>query len=164
MKNISLSTETIQGYDAPPHSFDLVAAIATINHLNEDACIRLHKDEKAVRTYQELFKKIFAPLKFGGSLMITDCSRENAFSWLSDKLGIPNPNAPKTAWLKHQTPQLWVKILESVGFEHATWRWIFPTRRLSLTCSCGLISRLLDNFLLLYLTTSYFAIKAFRTN
>jgi len=164
LKNISLFTETIHNYNAPPHSFDIIVVIASINHLDEDACICLHKNEDAVKTYQELLKKIFNLLKPGGSIIITDCSRGNLFSWLSNKLGIPNPSAPMIEWFKHQKPQLWIKVLGSVGFKHATRRWIFPTWRIPGVCGCSGMDKFLDNFAFSYLTTSYFAVKAFRAD
>lgn len=162
LKNISLAIETIQQYQAPACSFDLIVAVAVVNHLDEDACGRLGTDEKAVKTYQELFTKLLTSLKNKGQLILTDCSRKNAFSWLSSKFGIPNPSAPMIDWSNHQEPEMWMEILEKAGFKNVTNRWIFPTWRIPRLVNCSRINKVLDNFVFLYLTTSYFAIRACR--
>ena len=164
LTNVSLVTKTIHDYEAPTFSFDLIIAVAVINHLNEDACMRLDKDEKAVGRYQELFKKMRVLLKDGGQIIFTDCSRKNSFSWLSNKLGIPNPSAPMIDWYRHQEPKLWTDILRRAGFKNVNTRWIFPTWRIPGVINCEAINKLLDNFVLAYLTTSYFGITACRAD
>ena len=161
LTNVSLVTETLQDYDAPTSSFDLVIALAVINHLDEDACMCLDKDAKAVERYQELFEKILVLLKDDGQIIFTDCSRKNSFFWLSNKLGIPNPSAPMIDWYRHQEPKLWAEILRRAGFKNVNTKWIFPTWRIPGVINCEAINKLLDNFVLAYLTTSYFGIIAY---
>jgi SAM-dependent methyltransferase len=117
--NVELLPETLQGFDPAGRSFDVLLSIASINHLDEEACIRLQEDESARRTYLATFSKLAEIARPGSSLVVADCARRNAFG----DLGIKNPIVPTIEWQKHQQPAFWAGLLEQVGFANPRIRW-----------------------------------------
>jgi SAM-dependent methyltransferase len=117
--NVELRAETLQSFDAEGRSFDVLVSIASINHLDEEACIRLQEDEDARRTYRRTFAKLADLARPGAALVIADCARRNAFG----DLGIKNPIVPMIEWHKHQSPKFWAGLLEQVGFRRPRIRW-----------------------------------------
>ncbi|HZD21143.1 MAG TPA: class I SAM-dependent methyltransferase [Burkholderiales bacterium] len=92
--------------------FDVVAMIASINHLDEQACERLLDHPAARAAYRQVFARIASLTKPGGRLIIADCTRYNFFA----ALGLKNPLCPTIEWEKHQTPDTWASLLLSAGF------------------------------------------------
>jgi SAM-dependent methyltransferase len=144
--NVELRAETLQDFDPGDCRFDVLISIASINHLDEDACIRLQEDEGARRTYLETFAKLADMASDGAKLVVADCARRNA---LGD-LGIRNPIVPTIEWQKHQQPRFWAGLLEQEGFRNPRIRWstLNTLRRPG--------RMLLGNRVAAYLTTSGF--------
>jgi SAM-dependent methyltransferase len=99
--------------------FDIVALIASINHLDERACERLHCDANARTAYRRIFRHIATLTKPGGRLIIADCTRYNFFA----ALGFTNPLCPTIEWQKHQAPETWASALAEAGFHKPRISW-----------------------------------------
>jgi SAM-dependent methyltransferase len=117
--NVRLVPDTLQNFNPPPRSFDVVLLQNSINHVEEDACTRLHHDEAAREKYRKVFRKVAAIATHGAHLVITDCTRRNLFPML----GLKHPLAPTIEWHKHQPPEMWRGLLEDVGFRDAHVGW-----------------------------------------
>ncbi|GMU23183.1 MAG: hypothetical protein AMXMBFR13_32660 [Phycisphaerae bacterium] len=116
---VSVSAATLQEFDPGDERFDLVFLHNSINHLDEPACITLHRDASARRRYREVFRKMHDLTAPDGSLVIADCARRNLFG----DLGLKNPLARMIEWHKHQSPRLWAHLLGEVGFGRPRIRW-----------------------------------------
>ena len=110
---------TVQEFDCPANYFDVVLSVASINHLDEKACVKLQDSSDAVRTYENIFRGIARMMKLGGKLIITDAARHNVFG----DLGMRNPLTPNIEWFKHQQPQYWVELLKQAGFGEPVIHW-----------------------------------------
>lgn len=119
LSNVSLQKTPFQEYDATNQKFDIILLHASINHLDEQACIKLQYDDNARKKYELIFKKLSKISAPGAKLIITDCSRYNFFA----KLGIKNPFAPTIEWNKHQSPEFWSNMLSKYGFVNPQIRW-----------------------------------------
>lgn len=97
----------------PTRKFNLLVINNAINHFNESACARLHKDPSAKEEYRPLFEKLASLAGHCTSLVVTDCSRRNLWG----DLGLKSPVAPTIEWDKHQTPEVWASLLSEHGFE-----------------------------------------------
>jgi hypothetical protein len=62
---VELVPKRLQDYEAGPESFHLLRLHASINHLDEDACTRLHHDPEAQDAYVELLRKLAASARSG---------------------------------------------------------------------------------------------------
>lgn len=89
LKNIYFIQETFQEYE-PSDIFDVVISHASINHLNEDACIKLKERKSAREEYKKYFRKLFQMTSPSSKLIICDCSNKNFFKFI----GFKNPFAP----------------------------------------------------------------------
>lgn len=116
--SVELVTKPLQEYETNER-FDVVLLAASINHLDEVACVRLHEDEAAREAYREHFRLIARVAAPGAHLIVTDCDRRNFFA----RIGRRNPLAPTIEWEKHQSPFLWAELLGDVGFEAPRVRW-----------------------------------------
>jgi len=116
--NVTLDTRLIQQFSAA-QPFDVVLMHASINHIDEEACIRLLEDGAAWAKYREQFTGIAALLVKGGYLIVSDCARQNVF----DRLGLRNPLCPTIEWHKHQQPGVWARLLAEAGFRDARIHW-----------------------------------------
>lgn len=148
LDNIRLEVDTIQNYDPGDDDFDVILMHASINHIDEDACIRLHTDEAAREVYRGIFRKIAGMCAPGGHLIAADVSRLNFFG----HLGVKNPLAPYIEWHKHQPPSLWARLLADAGFVNPRVSWQNRKR------GHRLIRALLDNPVAAYFETSYFCL------
>lgn len=110
---------TVQDYETENGHFDIVLSVASINHLDEKACVALLESAEAVQTYENIFRRIALMMKIGGKLIITDAARRNLFG----DLGIRNPMTPNIEWFKHQQPEYWAALLGRCGFgePHVSW-------------------------------------------
>ena len=113
-----LSTD-IQNFDASDQGFDIILLHNSINHLEEAACIKLHEDPKARKTYHTLFLKLRDLSNKGAKLVISDCSSANFFL----RFHFRNPFAWDIEWHKHQRPELWIDLLRKAGFSKPRVRW-----------------------------------------
>lgn len=119
LQNVTLEGKKLQDFNTSDR-FDVVILHNSINHLDEDSCINLKKDIKAQQNYRLIFNNIFNIMNPGGILTVTDCAQSNFWS---DILKIKNPFMPTIEWHKHNSPNLWGKILHDVGFELLSIRW-----------------------------------------
>ena len=119
LSNIVNHSSTFQDFESKDENFDIIIMHNSINHLSEDNCIRMHKDDKSYNYYVDLFNKLFSISKLGCILVIADCTKYNFFN----SLGIKNPFAPTIEWHKHQSPSLWSKALQESGFRNPVIRW-----------------------------------------
>ncbi|HJY75975.1 MAG TPA: class I SAM-dependent methyltransferase [Burkholderiales bacterium] len=115
---ISLDRRTIEQF-GDPVGFDVILMNASINHIDEDACIRLLEDQKARAAFRRVFAHIGTLAPVGARLIIFDCARHNFFA----ALGLKNPIAPTIEWHKHQAPEVWSGLLEEAGFRDPKVSW-----------------------------------------
>ena len=147
-KHVQLLPRRLQEYDPGDGTFDILLLHASINHLDEDACIGLARDREAQRSYDQLFGKLSSLARPGAKLIIVDCARRNLFG----DLRLNNPFLPTIEWHKHQSPQLWARHLAQAGFNNPIIRWhSFNTLR-----SAGRL--LLGNRVAAYCLTSSFCL------
>lgn len=143
---ITLEQMRFQDYDSGGEKFDIVLMNNSINHLDEESCLRLHVDSEARDRYSEIFFKIQKLSNPRAFLVITDCSRANFF----DRVGMGNPFVPTIEWEKHQSPETWRALVSACGFEKARITWT-PVNRL------GWVGRsFLSNRFAAYFLTSHF--------
>jgi Methyltransferase domain len=116
---VELVREPLEEFQPRRHAFDVLFLHASVNHLNEDACMRLHADPAARAVYRELFAKLAGAASRGAKVIVVDAARRNLFA----DLGLKNPLVPDIDWEKHQSPKLWIKLLGDVGFAHPKIRW-----------------------------------------
>ena len=143
-----LVRQTIQDFtwDGPP--FDVILLHNSINHLDEDATIALHRDEEARERFRAIFRKLGALAAPGARMLIADADRYNLWRFIP---GVTNPVARTIEWEKHQPPERWAALAREGGFvkERVIWT-TFNTLR-----APGRL--LLGNRLASYLLTSHFA-------
>ena len=152
--SVELVTARLQDYDPGHERFDIVLLTASINHLDEDACTRLHEDEQARQIYRGHLRRLAQVAAPGAVLIVTDGDRRNLFA----RLGVRNPLAPTIEWEKHQSPKLWARLLTDVGFEDPIVRWT----TLNTLRSPG--QALLGNRFCAYLLTSEFLLTMRRSS
>lgn len=152
LSNVSLQPVRFQDFDAGDQTFDIILLHNSINHLDEEACIKLQYDDDARNRYKFIFQKLSKVAAPGAKLIIADCSRYNFFA----SLGIRNPFAPTIEWHKHQPPEFWSSILLNYGFMNPKVRWTsFSNLRR--------IGRLFGNHFASYFLTSHFCLTMDRT-
>jgi SAM-dependent methyltransferase len=151
LHNVVLVSGDLVKQNLPTGAFDVLLLYASVNHLDEDACMRLQSDPDAVDIYLGLFNELARVAAPGGKVVIVDCSPRNLFARVGK-----NPLAPAIEWEKHQPPELWAGLLESTGFTRPRVRWnSFNTLR-----SPGRL--LLGNRLAAYCLTSVFCLTMTR--
>jgi SAM-dependent methyltransferase len=111
--------QRFQEYECGDSVFDVLLLHASINHLDEDACVRLHHDRAAQSLYGRSFRKLARLARPGAKLIIVDCARRNLFA----DLRMRNPLEPTIEWHKHQSPKLWARLLTRAGFVNPVIRW-----------------------------------------
>jgi SAM-dependent methyltransferase len=116
---VELRRETLQEFDPGDELFDVFVMHASINHLDEPATMRLHRDAGARQVYRELFGKLARMGADGAKLVASDVSRHNLFA----KLPVRNPLQPTIEWDKHQAPETWIGLLREAGFTRPRVRW-----------------------------------------
>lgn len=117
--NVEVIPETFQDFDCNER-FDIILSQASINHLDEKACVELMHDPKAHARYRQLFSKLYEIAAQGAYLIISDCSPHNIFP----DLGLKHPINRSIEWEKHQPPEIWACMLISAGFEQPEVRWL----------------------------------------
>lgn len=143
--NVSLRISTLQEYDFAEAPFDFVVMYNVINHLDEPACIDMHKNETSRQKYLRIFERLAKHMTTNSHLLISDCSRKNLFG----DIGLKNPIVRSIEWEKHQSPNQWISVLESAGFtkQFVFWNPLF---------SLGILRPLFRNGIAAYLTNSHF--------
>ncbi len=141
--SVSIVPSTIQEYNAQ-ETFDLIVLHDSINHLNEEACIKL-KETRSQVIYYMIFNRLFNMLNRGGKIVIADASSSSFFA----DLGWPNPFDRTIEWHKHQKPELWAKLLSDCGFIHPKISWLTPKKLMFL-------DRILSNRIASYFLVSHF--------
>jgi len=119
LPQVDLISKTYQDYLADSSKYDLVVMHNSINHLNEEACENLGSDLEAEKTYTDLFKEMFNMMNPGGTLLACDASCKNYWN----QFGLTSPFAKSIEWHKHQEPETWSAMLQSVGFEQVSITW-----------------------------------------
>jgi SAM-dependent methyltransferase len=119
LDNVLLKETTLQAFEGAGERFDIVLLHNSINHLDEAACMELPEGHAARATYSSLFAKIAELANSGAALIITDCSRYNAFALLR----IRNPFAPTIRWQLHHAPEVWASLARDAGFVNPDIRW-----------------------------------------
>lgn len=147
---VELKPLTLQQYllQTGAEKYDVIIMHNSINHLDEEACIHLLKDDASYRGYLAIFKDVFRIMKKGGILIATDCSCNNFFN----DIGMKNIFCPTIEWHKHQKPRTWITLLEEAGFKNPKVKWLAPNRM----GKPG--SLLMSNYFMSYLTRSFFKI------
>ncbi len=149
LPDVSLVNNTFQNFDPEGKSFDVVILHNSINHLDEEACTRILKDDDARETYITQFRRLYDMTNPGGDLVITDCSRYNLFGLI----GRRSPFAPHITWDLHQSPSTWAKLLNRAGYVQPRIRWTTFNRLGSL------MRILLSNRIAAYMLTSRFCLS-----
>lgn len=139
---VMLETNTLQDFDSQGKAFDIILLHNSINHLDENACIKLKQDTESVDIYRLLFEKLNVLASRGAMLIITDCSRYNLFGLLK----IRNPFAPTIEWHKHQSPNFWIKMLSRAGFSDPNIRWSIFNQRLRFLGRIPFVSAIVSYF------------------
>jgi len=143
LKIESVTFQDFSGADAP---FDVAILEASINHLDEDAVIKMEKGNEEWQRYTEIANKMASLLSPGATIMMSDCARRNFFG----DIGMRNPMVPTIEWDKHQQPKIWAKLFAEAGFSQPKINW-------GLHSTLGAVGRtLLDNPLAFYFLSSYF--------
>lgn len=119
LKQISVQDYTKKATD----KFDIAILHNSINHLDEQCCIDLHKNAASREKYINILESIRCLLKDRSKIIIVDCARKNIFS----SFGLKNPFAPTIEWHKHQSPELWSSLLAEAGYCNPRISWnCFP--------------------------------------
>lgn len=119
LTNVNLEQVSIQDWTPKNSTFDIILLHNSINHLDEEACINLLKDDNAKNKYRKIFNKLSKLSNPGAKLIVTDCSRYNFFA----TIGVRNPFAKSIEWHKHQAPEFWASMLQEVSFGNHRIRW-----------------------------------------
>jgi hypothetical protein len=151
--NITRTTEVLEQMDRKNNKFDIILMHNSINHIDEDACVRLPIDREAQAKYLSFFDLLGEVSNTGTSLIVCDCSNRNF--WV-DVMG-RNPLAKTIEWEKHQPPEFWSSLLSQRGFRQVDIAWGSPN-------VLGGVGRLLlGNRLAAYLTFSHFRLEMVRS-
>ncbi len=148
-KRVFAEAVRLQDLQAPARLFDIAVLFNVVNHLDEDAVVRLAHDSAAVGKYVSILAHLRSLVIRDGYIIVADCGRSNFWNGL----GLRSPIAPTIEWRKHQNPEVWVAVFARAGFVLHDLRWssLYPWRRLT------------GNRLVQYLTTSHFVLR-FRAN
>ena len=149
IKNIIAVKKPFQEMGREDLLFDIILLHNSINHLDENACSKLHDDPNAKQTYEHIFQKLYQYTAEKGCIIIADCSRYNFFP----SIGIKNPIAPTINWKYHQPPKLWKRLLENAGYQPLSLTWT----SISKFGNAGLY--LLSNKIMSYFLLSHFILK-----
>ncbi len=146
---LTASSLPIQDFGFEQSPYDLVLSHSSINHLNEEHCIRLLDSKPAQREYVRLLARIRETITPGGWMVVSDAERVNYWN----RLGLKSPFAPTIEWHKHQEPKVWCRLFEEAGFETVSVRW-----QVYLPHWLRFFSRLCANRLMARMTGSVFII------
>lgn len=102
--------------------FDYILMCNVINHIDEDAVVRLHlPDADAERKqYIKTLSTIHDLLTDTGTLLISDVGRFNFWN----SIGLRFPACRTIEWNKHQNPDVWKPLLVDAGFASLVVKWL----------------------------------------
>jgi len=118
-EGVCLEPATLEEFENRDGLFDVILLNNSVNHLDEEACVRLPDDESARERFRRQFARLHALAAPGARLIVTDCSNRNVFH----RLGLRNPLLPMIEWEKHQPPEVWAGLLAEAGFTDPRIRW-----------------------------------------
>jgi len=151
--NVILKSCTLDAYDFAEGPFDVIVMYNVVNHLNEEACINIHKSNEARDCFKSYFSlllsQLLSQLTQNGVLIAADCARNNFWG----DIGVRNPVAKTIEWEKHQNPSVWANLLKSVGFQSVEYWWNPPYK-------IRFLGSIVKNKPVAYLTNSHFILKA----
>ena len=145
-KNITFLETTLQDF-IPNYKFDMIILKDSINHINENACINLKKNNENIEIYKNIFDKLYALMSSEADIFISDCSSKNFFG----DLNIKNPFVHEIEWFKHQEPQIWINLMKNSKFRVISLDW-------STLNSLKFLGKFNNSKLLSYFTSSNFRI------
>lgn len=103
----------------PPPAFDVVVLYDVINHLDEAAVVRLHRDQSAVVDYLSTLGHLRELVSPGGTVIVADCARHSVWQ----AVGRPGRWTQDIDWTKHQQPRTWARVFEQAGYHLDAVRW-----------------------------------------
>lgn len=112
LTGVEMQGRKLQEHESPSGSYDVVLSVASINHVDERACIHLHDDPQSHAAFVSIFSNLRRIMAPGGKLIIIDAMRRNLFG----DLGLRSPFSPDVEWFKHQQPSVWAEVLTEAGF------------------------------------------------
>ena len=119
VNNVELIESTFQDYDPLNRKFDIILLYNSINHLDEEACIDLLTNSNSWDIYKSIFNRIYSISNNDAKIIMGDCSNKNFFPLVRLK----NPIYKKIEWYKHQSPDVWIKLLRECGFINPEISW-----------------------------------------
>lgn len=125
--------------------FDLAVLNNVINHLNEAAVVRLHRDEDAIEEYVQVLQQLRSLLRRDAFVIVADCARRSIWK----TIGREGPWTHDIEWEKHQQPRMWIDVFRRAGFEPHDIRWT-PLRG---------TGRLTGNRFVQYFTLAHFVLR-----
>jgi 16S rRNA G966 N2-methylase RsmD len=120
--NISHTTKVLEDYNRVNNKFDIILMHNSINHIDEEACIKLKEDKEAQEKYLQFISMLQELSNPNSTLIICDCARNNFFA----DFKLKNPFASSIEWEKHQNPSFWTKLLLMGGYETQYTEWTSP--------------------------------------
>ncbi|OGX15234.1 MAG: hypothetical protein A2166_00400 [Omnitrophica WOR_2 bacterium RBG_13_41_10] len=120
--NTECIPQIIEEYKPNGLKFDIVLSNNSINHLDENACMRLDTNLDAQEKYLVIFKKIKSLMNHNGKLIILDNSDKNFFKFLNRN----SPFCRGVDFRKHKSPKVWVRLLKQANFSEPKISW--PSR------------------------------------
>lgn len=143
---LTIEPITFQEFETE-EEFDLVFMHNVVNHLDEDACIRLQESEQARDQYRMLFEKLYGIVAPGGILLLADADRTHFYQFI----GLDHPLASNIEWEKHQPPSIWFELLEQAGFRKQRLGW-------TPAASLGPLAPLTSNYIISHFLRSHFCL------
>jgi cyclopropane fatty-acyl-phospholipid synthase-like methyltransferase len=125
--------------------FDLAIMDGVINHLNEPAVVRLHRDPVAVAEYVRVLEHLRSLLRPGAFVIVADVGRRSI--WRT--IGHQGPWTHHIEWEKHQQPRTWIRVFRRAGFDIQDVRWS-PLKG---------TGRLTGNVFVQYFTMAHFVLR-----
>lgn len=113
LRGVEMRPSRLQEHETSAGNYDVVLSVASVNHLDEAACIHLHEDPQARARFLSIFTRLRSIMAIGGKLIIIDAMRRNLFT----DIGLRNPFNPDVEGFKHQEPAHWQRVLSDAGFE-----------------------------------------------
>lgn len=146
--NIKFINQSLQNYITNKR-FDLIVMKDSINHINEDACINLKKNNYNRKIYIDIFNKINSLMLPDSQIFLSDASSKNFFG----DLKIKNPFVGEIEWFKHQEPNIWISLMKESDFDIKFLDW-------SSINSLQFLGKMSNSKLISYFTSSNFRIIA----
>jgi cyclopropane fatty-acyl-phospholipid synthase-like methyltransferase len=125
--------------------FDVAIMDSVVNHLNEPAVVRLHRDPVAVAEYVGMLEHLRSLLRPGAFVIVADVGRRSI--WRT--IGRQGPWTHDIEWKKHQQPRTWIDVFRRAGLDIHDVRWL-PLKG---------TGRLTGNAFVQYFTMAHFVLR-----